>query len=235
MLWFSEPGLLRHRNTSSSKEDSWSRNGDDAVGHTDVTNAASRDSGVDRSYCDKKPLCPPLMTTVVTDMKSPSTARPSALLLLIIEPGSEEGSPVLDTDNATTREAVEGLLGRSTLRRLEAALREGAVRQLDVSIVPTDAVPWLVGMGLPCISLSSPRDGLRDEQQADHGRKPGRPKVRDQINVPLVKQLRERGMSWEQVRQAHPPVKSPSGRTVKISTGSIRRAVSEAEQPRASA
>ena len=51
----------------------------------------------------------------------------------------------------------------------------------------------------------------------------GRPVVVDQVNADLVVQLKSEGKSWREIDEAHPPVKSASGKRVRPSVGSIRR------------
>ena len=55
------------------------------------------------------------------------------------------------------------------------------------------------------------------------GKPIGRPVVVDMIDADLVLQLRQEGKSWSQVAEAHPRVKSSSGKRIKPSVGSIRR------------
>ena len=47
--------------------------------------------------------------------------------------------------------------------------------------------------------------------------------VVDKIDAELVVQMRDEGKSWREIEEAHPKVKSPSGKRVKPSVGSIRR------------
>lgn len=44
------------------------------------------------------------------------------------------------------------------------------------------------------------------------------------MDAELVAQLRSQGNSWRQIADVHPPVKSVSGKKVRPSVGSIRRA-----------
>jgi len=52
----------------------------------------------------------------------------------------------------------------------------------------------------------------------------GRPKIIEKVDVAFVTKLRESGLSWNEIMKAHGTVKSSSGREVKPSVGSIRRA-----------
>ena len=58
------------------------------------------------------------------------------------------------------------------------------------------------------------------------GKPIGRPNVVDKVDAELVVSLREAGKSWAEIAQAHPAVKSSSGKKVRPSVGSIRRAFS---------
>jgi hypothetical protein len=56
------------------------------------------------------------------------------------------------------------------------------------------------------------------------GKAIGRPMVVDRVDAALVVQLRQDGKSWREIAEAHPVVKSASGKRIKPSAGSIRRA-----------
>jgi hypothetical protein len=56
------------------------------------------------------------------------------------------------------------------------------------------------------------------------GKHVGRPVVVDKVDAELVARLRAQGRSWREIAEAHPPVKSTSGRKVRPNVGSIRRA-----------
>lgn len=61
------------------------------------------------------------------------------------------------------------------------------------------------------------------------GRTVGRPKIIEDVDVALVTRLRLRGFSWRQVMEAHGTVKSTSGREVRPSVGTIRRAFADGQ------
>jgi len=71
------------------------------------------------------------------------------------------------------------------------------------------------------------------EQARQEGRPIGRPRLVHQVDAPFVKERRSQGESWRQIYMAHPPVRSASGRMVKPSIGSIRRAVETPSGPAA--
>ena len=63
------------------------------------------------------------------------------------------------------------------------------------------------------------------ERVRREGRPIGRPRLVDQVDAQFVGERRSQGESWRQIALDHPPVRSTSGRMVKPSIGSIRRAV----------
>ena len=62
------------------------------------------------------------------------------------------------------------------------------------------------------------------EKAKARGKAVGRPVVVGRVDAALVAGLRNAGRSWREIAEAHPPVRSASGRKVKPSVGSIRRA-----------
>jgi len=67
-------------------------------------------------------------------------------------------------------------------------------------------------------------------QAREEGKHIGRPRVTAQVDVRFVAERRSQGESWRQIYVAHPPVWFASGRTVKPSIGSIRRALEQEER-----
>ena len=63
------------------------------------------------------------------------------------------------------------------------------------------------------------------ELARQQGKRIGRPIVRHGVDVGFVLERRSRGESWRQIYLAYPPVHSETGRLLKPSIGSIRRAV----------
>ena len=57
----------------------------------------------------------------------------------------------------------------------------------------------------------------------DRGKPIGRPVVVDSVDAELAVKLRNEGKSWRQIAEAHPSVRSSSGKKVRPSVGSIRR------------
>lgn len=62
------------------------------------------------------------------------------------------------------------------------------------------------------------------EKARAEGKAIGRPVVVDKVDAEFVSRLRAQGNSWREIAEAHPPVKSSSGKKVKPSVESIRRA-----------
>ena len=56
------------------------------------------------------------------------------------------------------------------------------------------------------------------------GKDIGRPEVAKKLDVALIAGMRSAGKSWSDIHKAHPRVRSTSGRQLKPSIGSIRRA-----------
>jgi len=65
------------------------------------------------------------------------------------------------------------------------------------------------------------------EKARAKGKVIGRPVVVDKVDADLVVRLRTDGKSWREIAEAHPPVKASSGKRVRPSVGSIRRALAE--------
>ena len=82
---------------------------------------------------------------------------------------------------------------------------------------------WYEDAGKKRLHRDLVRAGM--EQARQEGRHIGRPRLSDQVDAQFVGERRSQGESWRQIYLAHPPVRSTSGRTVKPSIGSIRRAV----------
>lgn len=82
---------------------------------------------------------------------------------------------------------------------------------------------WYEDAGKKSLHRDLVRAGM--ERARQEGRHIGRPCLADQVDAQFVGERRSQGESWRQIYLAHPPVRSTSGRTVKPSIGSIRRAV----------
>jgi hypothetical protein len=82
---------------------------------------------------------------------------------------------------------------------------------------------WYEDAGKKRVHRDLVRAGM--ERARQEGRYIGRPRLTDQVDAQFVEERRSQGESWRQIYMAHPPVRSSSGRMVKPSIGSIRRAV----------
>jgi hypothetical protein len=82
---------------------------------------------------------------------------------------------------------------------------------------------WYEDTGKKRLHRDLVRAGM--ERARQEGRHIGRPRLSDQVDAQFVGERRSLGESWRQIYLAHPPVQSNSGRTVKPSVGSLRRAV----------
>lgn len=61
------------------------------------------------------------------------------------------------------------------------------------------------------------------------GKNVGRPEVAKKLAISLIAQMRSEGRSWAEIYAAHPRVRSTSGRQLKPSVSSIRRAFADRE------
>jgi hypothetical protein len=87
---------------------------------------------------------------------------------------------------------------------------------------------WYEDAGKKRLHRDLVRAGM--ERARQEGRYIGRPRLTNQVDAQFVGERRSQGESWRQIYLAHPPVQSNSGRTVKPSIGSIRRAVEARER-----
>ena len=88
------------------------------------------------------------------------------------------------------------------------------------------------GFLIPLFAWLSHQDSLRKGKAVQlgmakakaAGQNIGRPEVSKKVDVSLVIHMRAAGNSWAEIYRAHPRVRSTSGRQLKPSVGSIRRA-----------
>ncbi len=87
---------------------------------------------------------------------------------------------------------------------------------------------WYEDAGKKRLHRDLVRAGM--ERARQEGSHIGRPRLSDQVDAQFVGERRSLGESWRQIYLAHPPVQSNSGRMVKPSLSSIRRAVKARER-----
>ncbi len=121
--------------------------------------------------------------------------------------------------------------GEWSVSRIMASLKDWNVRFFSYNEPFLDTTGPFAGFLIPLFAWLAHQESLRkgkavklgmDKARAK-GKPIGRPVVVDMVDAELVVQLRQEGKSWSQIAEAHPRVKSSSGKRIKPSVGSIRR------------
>jgi len=121
--------------------------------------------------------------------------------------------------------------GEWSVSRIMASLQDWNVRFFSYNEPFLDTTGPFAGFLIPLFAWLAHQESLRkgkavklgmDKARAK-GKPIGRPVVVDMVDAELVVQLRQEGKSWSQIAEAHPRVKSSSGKRIKPSVGSIRR------------
>jgi DNA invertase Pin-like site-specific DNA recombinase len=121
--------------------------------------------------------------------------------------------------------------GEWSVSRIMAALQDWNIRFYSYNEPFLDTTGPFAGFLIPLFAWLARQESIRkgkavrlgmDKARAK-GKTIGRPVVVDRVDAALVVQLRQEGKSWREIAEAHPPVKSASGRRVRPSVGSIRR------------
>ena len=121
--------------------------------------------------------------------------------------------------------------GEWSVSRIMASLQDWNVRFFSYNEPFLDTTGPFAGFLIPLFAWLAHQESLRkgkavklgmDKARAK-GKPIGRPVVVDMVDADLVVQLRQEGKSWSQIAEAHPRVKSSSGKRIKPSVGSIRR------------
>jgi len=113
-----------------------------------------------------------------------------------------------------------------------AALQDWNVRFYSYNEPFLDTTGPFAGFLIPLFAWLARQESLRKgkavklgmEKARAKGKAVGRPVVVDRVDADLVLRLRAQGRSWREIAEAHPPVRSASGRKIRPSIGSIRRA-----------
>ncbi|HZA21894.1 MAG TPA: recombinase family protein, partial [Dehalococcoidia bacterium] len=122
--------------------------------------------------------------------------------------------------------------GEWSVSRIMAALQDWNVRFYSYNEPFLDTTGSFSGFLIPLFAWLARQESIRkgkavrlgmDKARAK-GKPIGRPLVVDKVDADLVVQLRNEGRSWREIAEAHPPVRSASGKRVRPSVGSIRRA-----------
>lgn len=122
--------------------------------------------------------------------------------------------------------------GEWSVSRIMAALQDWNVRFYSYNEPFLDTTGPFAGFLIPLFAWLARQESIRKgkavklgmEKAKAKGKSIGRPVVVDRVDAGLVGRMRSQGASWSQISEAHPPVKSSSGKRVKPSVGSIRRA-----------
>ena len=122
--------------------------------------------------------------------------------------------------------------GEWSVSRIMASLQDWNVRFYSYNEPFLDTTGPFAGFLIPLFAWLARQESIRKgkavrlgmEKARVKGKAIGRPVVVDKVDAELVVQLRNQGKSWREIAEAHPPVKSSSGRRVRPSVGSIRRA-----------
>jgi DNA invertase Pin-like site-specific DNA recombinase len=129
--------------------------------------------------------------------------------------------------------------GEWSVSRIMVALQDWNVRFYSYNEPFLDTTGPFSGFLIPLFAWLARQESIRkgkavrlgmDKARAK-GRHIGRPVVVDWVDANLVVQLRNEGKSWREIAEAHPLVRSSSGKRVRPSVGSIRRVYSRATDP----
>ena len=121
--------------------------------------------------------------------------------------------------------------GEWSVMRIIATLQDWNVHFYSFMEPMLDTTGPFAGFLIPLFAWLARQDSLRKgravklgmEKAKAHGARLGRPRVAEQVDGNLVRALREAGLSWAKIAEAHPPVRSASGKKIRPSVGSIRR------------
>ena len=122
--------------------------------------------------------------------------------------------------------------GEWSVMRIIATLQDWNVHFYSFMEPMLDTTGPFAGFLIPLFAWLARQESLRKSSAVkrgmakakSEGKALGRPMVAINVNAELVRRLRAEGCSWEEIRKAHPPVRSTSGKKRKPSAGSIRRA-----------
>lgn len=126
--------------------------------------------------------------------------------------------------------------GEWSVSRIMASFQDWHVQFYSYNEPFLDNTGPFAGFLIPLFAWLARQESIRKgkavrlgmEKAKAAGKAMGRPAVVDKVDGELVVRLRAEGKSWREIAKAHPPVKSASGRKVRPSVGSIRRALSTA-------
>ena len=122
--------------------------------------------------------------------------------------------------------------GEWSVSRIMASLQDWHVRFYSYSEEFLDTTGPLAGFLIPMFAWLAHQESLRKGKSIQlgmakaraAGKNLGRPEVAKKLDVSLIARMRGTGESWSAIYKAHPRIRSTSGRQLKPSLGSIRRA-----------
>ena len=112
--------------------------------------------------------------------------------------------------------------GEWSVSRIMAALQDWNVRFYSYNEPFLDTTGPFAEFLIPLFAW------LAGQESVKKGKPIGRPVVVDSVDTELVVRLRNDGKSWAQIAEVHPRVRSASGKRIRPSVGSIRRAFAAA-------
>ena len=120
--------------------------------------------------------------------------------------------------------------GEWSVSRIMAALQDWKVQVYSYNEPFLDTTGPFAGFLIPLFAWLARQESVHKGEAKlgmEKAKAVGQPVVVDRVDAELVARLRSDGKSWREIAAAHPPVRSASGRRVKPSVGSIRRALAQ--------
>ncbi len=134
---------------------------------------------------------------------------------------------------ARTRARPAFVLSLLRLLSIRATLQDWHVQFYSYNEPFLDTTGPFAGFLIPLFAWLARQDSIRKgkavklgmDKARSQGKAVGRPSVVDKVDAELVARLRDDGRSWREIAEAHPTLKSASGKKVNPSVGSMRRAL----------
>lgn len=128
--------------------------------------------------------------------------------------------------------------GEWSVSRMMATLQDWHVSFYSFSEPFLDTTGPFAGFLIPLFAWLARQESVRKgnavrlgmEKARGQGKPVGRPVVVEAIDAGLIVRLRNDGLSWREITERHPAVKSGSGKKVQPSIGSIRRALAACQK-----
>jgi len=122
--------------------------------------------------------------------------------------------------------------GEWSVSRIMASLQDWNVQFYSYNEPFLDTTGPFAGFLIPLFAWLARQESIRKGKAVKlgmsrakaKGKAVGRPVVVDKVDAGLVRSLRNQGKSWRKIAEGHPPVRLASGKKLRPSMGSIRRA-----------